>query len=137
MFSARSATLVSMEKSNFLNWLFGPEIIWGLLFLLIGWMAKTNQSAPHSLDKFLENLHLWVPLAVLLTFSLWYFPGVEKYGLLLRVWITCLVGGHYVLETGLKGHSEQGPGIGTVYLVGWGMMFFALIAGSIFVKIKF
>lgn len=127
----------TMEKSSLLSWVIGPEIIWGLLFLAAGWLAKWNAIPPHSFDKFLENLHLWVPLAVLLTFALWYFPSVEKNWLLLRVWIACLVGGHFVLDTGLRGYSEQGPGIGTVYIVGWGMMFFALIAGSIFVKIKF
>ena len=126
-----------MEKSSLLHWVFGPEILWFILYLLAGWLAKANAEPPHSLDGFLENLFLWVPLAVLLTFSLWYFPGVEKNWLLLRVWIVCLVGGHYVLDAGLKGYSEQGPGIGTAYIVGIGILFFALIAGTIFVKIRF
>jgi hypothetical protein len=126
-----------MKTIKPMNWIFGPELIWYLLYLLAIWLAKLNAAAPHSLDKFLENLHLWVPLAILLTFTLWYVPAVEKNWLLVRVWIACLVGGHHVLDKGLQGHSEQGPGIGTVYIVGWGMMFFALVIGTIFVKIKF
>lgn len=126
-----------MEKTTLFRWLIGPELFWLLLYVLAQNLAKMNANPPHSLDKFLENLHLWVPLAILISCCLWYLPMVERSGLLLRFWIAGLIGGHLVLDAGLKGHSQQGPGIGTVYIVGWGMMLFALIVGSIFVKIRF
>lgn len=126
-----------MEKSTMLNLIIGPELLWlGLYALALG-LAKMNAAPPHAFDHFLENLHLWIALAVLLTFALWYVPFVEKNWLLTRVWLVCLVGGHHVLDKGLQGHSEQGPGIGTVYIVGMIMLLVALIAGSVFVKIKF
>lgn len=126
-----------MEKSSFPNWVLGPEIIWLLLYFLTKSLAKSNAAAPHSLDKVLENFFLWVPLAALLTFSLWYFPSVEKNWLLLRVWVFGMVGGHFVMEVGMRGYSQQGPGIGTAYIVGMGILFFALLAGTVFVKIRF
>ena len=126
-----------MEKPSLLRWLIGPELSWLLFYVLAQILAKANANPPHTLDKFLENLHLWVPLAILFTFGHWYIPAVEKSGLLLRIWIAGLIGGHLVLDAGLRGHSQQGPGIGTVYIVGWGTMLFALIIGSIFVKIRF
>ncbi|MBK9014406.1 MAG: hypothetical protein IPM82_10120 [Saprospiraceae bacterium] len=62
---------------------------------------------------------------------------VEKRWLLLRVWVACVVGGHFVMEKVMSAYSEQGPGIGTAYIMGMGLLFFVLIGGSIFVKIKF
>ena len=117
--------------------LLGPEIIWGVLYAIVAFAARKNAAPAHSLDKALENLYLYVPLAALLTFLLWYLPGVEKRWLLLRVWIVCLVAGHLVLEKGLGAHSQQGPGTGMAYIVGMLLLLAALGAGSIFVKIRF
>ena len=117
--------------------LLGPEVIWLSLYILARIISKLNAAPPHGLDKFIENWYLWVPLAALLTFSLWHFPGVEKNWLLLRVWLVCLIGGHLVLDAGLRGYSQQGPGIGTAYIFGWLLMFFALVAGTIYAKIRF
>lgn len=64
-------------------------------------------------------------------------PAVEKRWLLLRVWVVCLVAGHFALDKGLGAYSEQGPGIGTAYILGILLLFGALIAGSIFVRIRF
>lgn len=126
-----------MEKSGYSSLIFGPEIIWGLLYLLAIRLAKANAAPPHPLDNFMEKLYFWVPVAGLLTFSLWYFPGVEKNWLLLRVWLACMIGGHLVLDTSMKGYSKQGPGIGMGYLAGLILMFIALMAGTIFIKIRF
>ena len=76
-------------------------------------------------------------VAVPLTFGLYWTPGVEHRWLLLRIWVAALVGTHYVLEKGLGAYSEQGPSIGTAYIMGILFAFFVLIVGSVFVKIKF
>ncbi len=89
------------------------------------------------MDGFLENLFLYVPVVAALLFGLWYIPAIEKNGLLLRVWIAGIFGAHYVLDKGLGAHSQQGPGIGTAYIVGILLVFFVLVCGSIFVKIRF
>ena len=95
-----------------LPYLLGPEIIWILLFGVVSIMAKATVPPTKSMDNLLENLFLFVPLAALLVFSLWYFPAAEKNWLLLRVWVAGVFGAHYVLDKGLGAHSEQGPGLG-------------------------
>jgi hypothetical protein len=100
-------------------------------------LGKFNVPPSKSINDFLEYFYAVVPLAALLIFSLWYFPSVERNWLLLRVWIAGMVGAHFVLEKGLSAHSEQGPGIGTAYLVGLILTFWALVIGSIFVKFRF
>ncbi|MDX1912828.1 MAG: hypothetical protein SFV22_15155 [Saprospiraceae bacterium] len=68
---------------------------------------------------------------------MWWMPAVEKNGLLLRVWICGIIGGHFVIERALRAYSEQGPGIDMAYLTGMMLQFPLLVAGSVFVKIKF
>lgn len=119
------------------RYLIGPELIWLVIYGVVTLLANANMPPTKAMDNVLENLFLYIPLATLLTFSLWYFPGVERNWLLLRVWIVCVFGGHYALEKGLGAHSQQGPGIGTAYIVGIMFVFVALIVGSIFVKIRF
>jgi hypothetical protein len=123
--------------SRLIAYLPGPELIWLALYGIVSLIARANVPPDKAIDDRLEYLCYYVPLAAFLTFGLWYFPGVEKNWLLLRVWIACVFGGHYVLEKGLGAHSQQGPGIGTAYIVGMIFVFFALIVGSIFVKIRF
>lgn len=125
-----------MGESSFFRWLAGPELAWFFLYLVAAWLAKNNAAPPQGLDKLLENFYLWVPLAALLLVALWYLP-IEKRWLLGRYWLAGLVGGHWVIATGLGGYSEQGPGIGTAYIVGMGLLFFALLAVTIFVLIRF
>ena len=122
--------------ARILSYIIGPELIWMLLYGAVTLMAKSNVPPSKSMDNLLESLYLYVPLATLLIFSLWYFPAADKNWLLLRVWIAGVLGAHFVLDKGLGAHSEQGPGIGTAYILGMGLVFFALIAGSVFVKIR-
>jgi len=53
------------------------------------------------------------------------------------VWVAGLFGAHYALEKGMSAYSDQGPGIGAAYIAGISLAMFALVAGSIFVKIRF
>ena len=90
------------------------------------------------MDDHWINLGYLVPLvAVPLTFALYYVPGVERNWLLLRVLIACLFGAHYVLDKGLNAHSEQGPGVGTVYIMSLGLVLVIMVVGSILSKSGF
>lgn len=120
-----------------LPYLIGPELLWLLLYVGAVILGKMNHPPSKAIDDFLENFYLLAPLAVLLSFAFWYVPVTDKSWLLLRVWILGIFGSHFVLEKGLGAHSQQGPGIGTAYIVGLMFAGFILIAGSIFVKIRF
>jgi len=118
--------------------LIGPELLWAVYYLLVVLTIRFSGSPVKSMDGFWERLAFLVPLvAVPLTFALFWIPGVEQNWLLLRIWIAVLVGAHYVLEKGLGAYTEQGPGIGTAYIMGMIFVFFILLAGSIVVKIRF
>ncbi len=123
---------------RFLQLLIGPELLWAFYYLLVVVTIKVSGSPVKTMDNFWERLAFLVPLvAVPLVFGLYWVPGVERNWLLLRIWIAGLIGAHYVLEKGLGAYTEQGPGTGTAYIMGIIFVFFVLIAGSVFVKIKF
>ena len=120
------------------NYLIGPELLWVLFYFIVLLIIKTSNSPVKSMDSFWVNTAFIIPLALIpLTFVLYYLPGVIRPWLLLRIWFVGIVGGHYVLNKSLSAHSEQGPGVGTAYIMGMGFMFIMLIAGSIFAKVKF
>lgn len=120
-----------------MRYLIGPETFWLTLYATAVWIGKLNTPPTKAMDSFIENLWFWIPAVSVLVFGLWWVPSVEKNWLLLRVWICGLVGGHLVIERALRAYSEQGPGIGMGYLAGLMLEILVLIAGSIFVKIRF
>ena len=121
-----------------LNFLIGPELLWTLFYFIVILIIKSLNSPVKTMDSFWVNTAFIVPLILIpLTFGLYYVPGVIRPWLLLRIWIVGIVGGHYVLSKSLSAHSEQGPGVGTAYIMGMGIILFVLIACSIFAVIKF
>ena len=124
--------------NRFVHLLIGPELLWLFFYFMAGWMIKLTHSPIKSMDSFWVNTAFYVPLILLpLTFGLYFIPGVIRDWLLLRIWIVGIVGGHMVINRSLLAHSEQGPGVGTAYMMGIGLVFVVLIAGSIWAKIKF
>lgn len=117
-----------------MRYLFGPEILWLIFYGIAALVAKANVPPSKSRDKFIENCWFWVPLMALLMFALWWLPPVEKRWLLLRMWIAGLIGGYYVLDRVMRAYSEQGPGIGTAYIMGMIFVFVALVAGSVAIR---
>lgn len=113
------------------------QLFWLLLYTAAAFLGKANTPPSKAIDDVIEYLWVWIPATSLLLFGLWWVPSVEKNWLLLRVWIFGLLGGHLVLEKALSAYSKQGPGIGTGYLAGLILLFVFLVAGSIFIKIKF
>ncbi|MBK8567110.1 MAG: hypothetical protein IPN76_28240 [Saprospiraceae bacterium] len=120
-----------------MRYLIGPELFWLLAYGAANLIARANMPPTKGMDDFIEKCWFYVPLLTVFCFAIWWLPVVEKRWLLLRVWVACIVGGHFVLEKILAAYSTQGPGIGMGYLVGMLLFFVLLIAGSIFVLIKF
>jgi hypothetical protein len=120
-----------------LNFLIGPELLWILFYILVGIVIRSTHSPVKSMDGFWVNTSFIIPLVLIpLTFMLYFIPGVIRPWLILRIWIVGIVGGHYVLNRSLSAHSEQGPGVGTAYIMGMGLIFLMLVAGSIFAIFK-
>jgi hypothetical protein len=117
--------------------LLGPELLWLVFYVIAVLLARANTAPTYSWDKTLENLGFTVPLiGIALTFALYWVPGVEHRWLLLRIWIVGLFGAHYVMEKGMKAYSEQGPGIGTAYIMGLCLTLFMLVVGSVVIGVK-
>ena len=118
--------------------LIGPELLWLFFYLVVFAIIKATSSPIKSMDSFWLSTAYIIPLILIpLTFLLYYAPGVTRDWLLLRIWIVGIIGGHIGLNRSLLANSEQGPGVGTAYMMGIIFLILALIAGSIWAKIKF
>jgi len=120
-----------------MRYIIGPELLWLLAYGAAKLMAKANMPPSKAIDGFIDKCWFYVPLLVVVCFAMWWLPTVEKSWLLLRVWAACIVGGHFVLEKVMGAYSEQGPGIGTAYLVGMILQVFLLMVGTVIILIKF
>jgi len=121
--------------ARFLHILIGPEVFWALLVLASITLANSNMPPSKSIDGLLEDFYIWIALAGLLTFAFWFVPGIERNWLMLRIWIASILGAHLAMDNALSAYSQQGPGIGTVYIVGMLFLFFVLVVGSVVVKV--
>jgi hypothetical protein len=123
--------------NKMLNFLVGPELLWIIFYLIAVIIIRMTGSPIKSMDSFWVNTAFIIPLVLVpITFGLYYAPGVIRPWLLLRIWIACVIGGHYMLDKSLSAHSEQGPGVGTAYMMGMGFIFIVLIIGSIWAAFK-
>lgn len=120
-----------------MRYLIGPELLWLLLYGIMVLPVKMKMSLTKGMDNFLENFWFWMPVFALFTFALWWIPAVEKNWLLLRVWITCLVGGLYMFEKIMDAYGKTGPGVGTAWMACGMFIVIALLVGTVVVKIKF
>lgn len=122
---------------RFFSIFLGPELFWIIAFLVVRSIANANTPPTKSIDEMLVNLAYIVPLVLIpLTFALFFIPFVEKKWLIWRIAIVCFFGAHFVLERGLAGHSEQGPGVGTAYILGMGLSL-VIIALSCLARLVF
>ena len=117
--------------------LFGPELIWLLLFAAAWRIAKANRPPTWRMDRLIKNAWLFLPYFALATFALWWVPMAEKQGLLLRVWASALIGAHFVLDKIGKAYSQQGPGIGMGYVAGMLFLLPLLVTGSVVIILQF
>ncbi len=119
------------------RFLLGPELFWLLLYAAATLLGKFNKAPKFPIDDFIGTLWFWIPAVSVLVFGLWWIPLVEKNWLLLRVWIFGLIGGHFVIEKAFGAYSQPGPGSGMGWIGGMIFLFFFLVVGSIFIKIRF
>jgi hypothetical protein len=117
----------------FMKYLVGPELFWLLMYVAAMLLKKANATPSKALDDIIEYLWFWIPAISLLVFGLWWIPSIEQDWLLLRVWVSGLLGGHFVLEKALAAYSNQGPGIGMGYLGGLMLEIAFLVLGSVVV----
>ena len=120
-----------------IRFLIGPELFWLLIYAAARLVGNANVPPVKAIDNFIESSWFWIAILAVLVFALWFIPVVEKKWLLPRVWVVSVVGCNFALESILSHYSNQGPGIGTGYLAGMLLLFVILIAGSVFVHIKF
>jgi hypothetical protein len=124
--------------NRLLHFLLGPELLWIVYYSIVALLIKLSHSPVKSMDSFWISMAYLIPLILLpLSFMLYYVPGVIRPWLLPRLWLAGVIGGHFVLSKALIAHSEQGPGVGTAYMMGMGILFFALIGCTIWTLIKF
>jgi hypothetical protein len=116
----------------------GPELIWIVYYLAVLIIVRVTGSPVKSMDNFWVNTAFIIPLVLLpLTGLLYYVDGVPHKWMLPRLWIAGLLGTHFVLSRALLAHSEQGPGVGTAYMMGIGFALIVLVIMSVWALIKF
>ena len=124
--------------NRLLHFLIGPELLWVIYYILVVVFIKLSHSPVKSMDSFWLSMAYLIPLILLpLSFMLYYIPGVIRPWLLPRLWLAGIIGGHFVLNKALLAHSEQGPGVGTAYMMGMIILFIALVGCTIWAVIKF
>jgi hypothetical protein len=75
----------------------------------------------------------FLPVIMLaLTMYLFAFPWLPKKFLLLRIIIAAIIGTNFLLEPILNAHTEGGPGVGMIYMVGYIILFVAIPIAIIF-----
>lgn len=120
-----------------MRYLIGPQLLWLSFYLILLGLSKMASPVAKSIDGFIETLWFWMPVIVLLSFSFWWMPFVEKKTLIFRMWGVSLIGGLYLFEKIAKVYGKTGPGMGTGYMVCAFLIFLALVAGTVVVKIRF
>jgi hypothetical protein len=124
--------------NRFTNYLLGPELYWLILYVLVSLLIRITHSPVKFMDEFWIRISVLVPLVFLpLSFGVYWLSFVPKKWLLLRLIIAGVLGTHYVIEKGLNAYTNQGPGVGTSYMVGILLMLMVLFVLSIIALFKF
>ena len=120
---------------NLLRYLVGPEVIWIAACLWSGTLKGINTTRGGALNQLIASYATYVPaLLMILTVALFAIPFAGKKLLLLRIILVGLIGTHFLLQNILNAHTEGGPGVGTIYIVGYLLMPVAIIV-SVLVKV--
>ncbi|MEP7268411.1 MAG: hypothetical protein ABI844_12360, partial [Saprospiraceae bacterium] len=65
-----------------MKYFLGPELFWLLIFSISVYISKSNISPAFPWDDFIDKSWFYIPALAVLTFGLFWLPGVEKNWLL-------------------------------------------------------
>lgn len=115
----------------------GPEVYWIAVYGLLRLVGKLTGSPNLKLNSFWEASWYWIPLVLVpASYLVYYITGVPRSFMWLRLLVFGLLGAHFTLSYTLGLHTEQGPGIGTAYILGLMFAFVVIIAGTIWALLK-
>lgn len=124
--------------NRYAHYLLGPELYWLLLYVFVCLVIRLTNSPVKYMDEWWIRISVVVPLVFLpLSFGVYWLSFIPKKWMLLRLIVAGVLGTHFVIEKGLNAYTEQGPGVGTSYMVGILLMFLVLFILSIIALIKF
>jgi len=110
-----------------LKFLVGPEIIWILVCVWTSTFKKANMLKEGIYNQAIDSYATYIPaLLLLLTLGLFALPFVTKKWLLLRILLVAFIGTHFLLSNVLNAHTVGGPGVGTIYIVGYILLIIAI-----------
>ncbi|HLF62161.1 MAG TPA: hypothetical protein VI603_00305 [Saprospiraceae bacterium] len=106
--------------NKILKYLVGPELLWLLACLWASTFKKANVLHEGHYNQIIENWATFLPVIMLvLSMCLFAIPVIPKKFLLLRIILVAIIGTNFLLEYTLNAHTEGGPGVGTIYIVGY------------------
>ncbi|HEX5625285.1 MAG TPA: hypothetical protein VFX48_04645 [Saprospiraceae bacterium] len=104
---------------NIFRYLLGPELIWFLAYAGSKILGRMNHQQQGRFDAFIENKTMLMPLLlVTLCMLLYKIDMVPQRFLFLRIALSSVFIGHFFMEAWANAFSRQGPGSGTMYMVG-------------------
>lgn len=120
-----------------MKYLVGPELFWLLLYLGAIVLGKANTPPSKTVEDWIGPAYVWIPMASLLVFSLWWMPFPAKGALLLlRVWVFGIIGCWVVAEKVYAASIYQGPGVGMGLVGALCIQILMLAVGSAAVAVK-
>jgi hypothetical protein len=111
-------------------WL-SPEGCWATLLLLFRLLISWNILPSKVGEGVILSSWAWVPLFALATLGCYFFPFAIKKMFLTRAFFAGVICGHFLLDMLTSAYPDQGPGIGTTYLVGIIFILAALLVGCL------
>src|SRR5690606_25859868 len=106
--------------------LVGPEVIWIIAFLLAGLLRKINTQQGGKYNAMIEQSTSLPVILLGLTMLLFFIPPSGRPYLMLRIALTAIIGTHFLMTPLLQAHTVGGPGVGTIYLVAYILIFLAV-----------
>lgn len=128
---------MEIKFGKIIQWLAGPELFWLLLICIFHVLIKITNSPSKAMDSWWLSMYWVIPLLfVPLSYLVYCLPFISKNWLLARLFFAGVIGGHIVLEKSLSVHTEQGPGVGTAYMIGIFLVIIVLMVMTIILWIK-
>lgn len=128
---------MEIKFGKIIQWLAGPELFWMLLICMVHVLIKITNSPSKGMDAWWLSMYWVIPLLLVpLSYLVYCIPFVSKNWLLARMFFAGVIGGHIALEKSLGAHTEQGPGIGTAYMIGIFLVIIVLMVMTIVLWIK-